>query len=487
MFISVSWGTDLEIVDTTRIPENAGDTEVDPFNRDSGLVEVHTVKDTIQVPSDTVAVKVDSDSIHVETDSVKAAVSSDSVGGVAAFDTTTRPHFPPVDQTVVQKKVKNRRDTETWEYHGMSRDADRCAQQVVLDAYRGDWNEVKRELDRLERLEKKHDLVKISWLLNVSVRTYRLEQDEFLTNVEKQVIERELDSCIQHGLVYAQKYKDSCHSLRELIYCGIKGFQLSRLIEKSPVEAAIQGYAVIVRLEKLLQADSTMYDACMGLGLFYCSVASASPVIRAALTLTGKHVTLEKGLAYLRTSAQKGHYVNIPSLVYLTQFLSPYLGHHAVEKDSIFMVLQRKCESNPRYLFEQIDENICFHPEKFTRQYTVNLRKKIAAYKTIQPQLQRYNELIKYQYCKYIDTTSCNFKIDADVDLKAFDFYPAFLDGLRHKEVCMINSLGSLSRLHLKDCEKNTAEVLKKLEASSMASTKKEVYRWHILDALKLR
>lgn len=454
-----------------------GDTLISP--------DIQSVEDSLNVQTDSMLhiLKTESDTILTGADSIKITSNPDSVGSDLTFDTSETPFAP----SVFQKQEKGRRKSETWEYLGASRDADRSAQQVVLGAYRGDWNEVKRELDRLERIEKRNNLVKISRLLSVSVKTYRLEQDEFFSVSEKKSVERELDSCIRLGLSYAQECNDSCFALRELIYCGVKGFQLSRLIEKNPVEAAIQGYSVIVRLEKLLKIDSTMYDACMGLGLFYCSVATASPVIRAALTLTGRQISLEKGLSYLRIGAQKGHYVNLPSLVYLTQFLSPYLGHHVIEKDSIYQVLQKKCEQNPRYLFEQIDEYICFHPEKFTPEYVLNLKKKIAGYKNVHPHLQHYGELMKYQYCKYIDTLNCTFKIDADVDLKRFGFYPAFLDALRFKESCMIHSLGSFSKLHAKGCEKNIPEIIKKLESMPMVSTQKELYRWHILDAIKLR
>jgi hypothetical protein len=94
---------------------------------------------------------------------------------------------------------------------------------------------------------------------------------------------------------------------------------------------------------------------------------------------------------------------------------------------------------------------------------------------------------MKYQYCTYVDTLNCTFKTDTVVDLKKFGFYPAFLDALRYKEKCMIHCLGSISKVHAKDCEKNTTELIKKLETMPMNSTQKEFYRWHILDAIKLR
>jgi hypothetical protein len=464
IFRSVSSGDDVERVEISEIRLS---DDGEQFSHDSVL---NSKKEQI-------------DSVHSEVDSVEIKEDRDSVGAVVESTTTVTLCSSLSDQ----KLAKNRRETEIIPYCGISKDADHLAQLVVMDAYRGNWSDVLRGLDRLERIEKRRDLVRISRLLNVSVRTYRLEQNEFLSETERVIAEKELDSCIHIGIAYIEGCKDKYLPLHELIYCGIKGFQVSRIIEKNPVEAAIQGYSVIVRLEKLLQIDSTMYDACMGLGLFYCSVASASAVIRAALALTGRQISLEKGLSYLRTGARMGHYVNIPSLVYLTQFLSPYLGHHAAEKDSIFMVLQKKCESNPRYLFEQIDENICFHPEKFTMEYSTSLRKKITGYKNVYPHLQCYSELMKYQYCMYIDTLNCIFKTDTVVDLKIYGFYPAFLDALRYKEVCMNQRTGPFSKLHVKDCEKNIAELIKKLEAMPMASTRRELYRWHILDAIKLR
>jgi hypothetical protein len=462
-----SWGDNRVDVDTVYNDRNATSDSSEYCNSDSAQVTEKQIVDSIPKVIDTVEIKVNHDSL-----------SSVPPIDTSAFCNSLSPE---------KKQVKSRHEPENNQYRGMSRDADHIAQQIVLDAYRGNWEDVSRGLEHLERVERRHALVKISRLLNVSVRTYRLEQNEFLTDVERMIVERELDSCIRTGLSYIETCRNEYLPLHELIYCGIKGFQVSRIIEKNPVEAAIQGYAVIGRLEKLLQMDSTMYDACMGLGLFYCSVASASPVIRAALTLTGKHVTMEKGLSYLRTGAQKGHYVNIPSLVYLTQFLSPYMGDQTAEKDSIFILLQKKCENNPRYLFEQIDENICFHPQKFTVGYNGVLRKKIAGYKSAQPYLLHYYELMKYQYCKYIDTTNYVLKPDTSINLRSFNFYPAFLDGLRYKEMCMVHTLGSFNRLHVKDCEKNTAVIIRKLDAASMVSTKREFYRWHIIDALKLR
>jgi hypothetical protein len=462
-----SWGDNSLDIDTVCNDSNPTSDSSEYHNSDSAQVIEKNIVDSIPPVIDTTQIKGNSDSL-----------SGPPPIDTAVFHNAVSPE---------KKQVKIRHEPENSPYRGMSRDADHIAQQIVLDAYRGNWDDVSRGLEHLERVEKRHDLVNVSRLLNVSVRTYRLEQNEFLTDAERPVVERELDSCIHAGLSYVETCQNEYLPLHELIYCGIKGFQVSRIIEKNPVEAAIQGYSVILRLEKLLQMDSTMYDACMGLGLFYCSVASASPVIRAALTLTGKHVTMEKGLLYLRTGAQKGHYVNIPSLVYLTQFLSPYMGDQTAEKDSIFILLQKKCENNPRYLFEQIDENICFHPQKFTVGYDGVLRKKIAGYKSAQPYLLHYYELMKYQYCKYIDTTNCVLKPDTSVNLRSFNFYPAFLDGLRYKEMCMVHTLGSFNRLHVKDCEKNTAAIIRKLDATPMISTKREFYRWHIIDALKLR
>ncbi|MBN1602079.1 MAG: hypothetical protein JW915_10750 [Chitinispirillaceae bacterium] len=423
-----------------------------------------------------------SDSVFVN-DTILIRTKLDSLGRSVLNDTNCT-----VSELLREpSRDKKRRNDDVPVYAGTSKDMDQIASEIVLDAYRGKWNDVNRGLERLQRLEKRRELVKISKLLNVSVRYYRLEQNEFFNESERMTIEKELDSCITDGFCYTDALKKNRLAIHELIHCGIKGFQASRMIVKNPIEAAIEGYAVVVRLEKLLQADSTMYDAFMGLGLFYCSVAGAPSVIRAALALTGRQVTLEKGLSYLRISAQKGHYVNIPSLVYLTQFLSPYLGHHVMEKDSIFTVLQKKCHPNPRYLFEQIDEHICFHPEKFTLEYIADLRKAIAEYKNTPLLLRSYFELMKYQYCDYIDTLNCPFKKDPDVKLKEFLFYPLFMTGLRTKELCMINSIGNFARIRSRDCEKYNLSVISMLEKSSMASTKRDVYKWRIRDAFRLR
>jgi hypothetical protein len=433
--------------------------------------------------SDNVIDSSKSDTLRFEIDTTVIKKMYDSLGRTVTHDSGTAIY----DSLTENNHSKSRRVDESSQYRGVSKEIDHFAQEIVLNAYRGNWDDVTRGLERLKKIEKRRNLVKISKLLNVSVRFYRLEQNEFKNDIEKNATEKELDSCIADGLAYTEKFKNNRLPLHELIYCGIKGFQVSRLIEKNPIEAAVQGYAVIVRIEKLIHSDSTMYDAYLGLGIFYCSVASAPQIIRAALALTGRQITLEKGLSYLRIGAQKGHYVDIPSLAYLTQFLSPYLGHHTVEKDSIYLVLQKKCEENPRYLFDQIDEQICFHPEIFTPQYNVEIRKKISGYKNAQPQLRHYFELMKYQYCNYIDTLNCTFKKDTTVNLRGFRFYPLFMDALRYKEMCMVNNIGTLSRFHAKDCEKNIAEIATLIDRSSISSIKRDFYKWHLHDALKLR
>lgn len=459
-----------DTIETTDGPDTAvNEHQLPDLNR----IPENTERDSQRSMGDSTALN-DTTMIKTMLDSLGIAVSEDSTGNFK-------------DSIRGAKQDRNRRTDDALLYAGTSKDMNHIASEVVLDAYRGNWSEVTRGLERLQRIERRRDLVNISKLLNVSVRMYRLEQNEFSETTERNAVEKEIDSCIIDGLSYTEKFRDNRLPIHELIYCGVRGFQVSRMIGTNPIEAAIQGYAVIVRLEKLLGADSTMYDAYLGLGLFYCSVASAPSVIRAALALTGRQITLEKGLSYLRTGAQKGQYVNIPSLVYLTQFLSPYLGHHVSEKDSIFMLLQKKCVPNPRYLFEQIDENICFHPEVFTPEYIAELRKRIAGYKNTPSQLRHYFELMKYQYCDYIDTLNWAFKKDPAVDLKEFQFYPLFMDGLRSKEMCMINSIGSFSKLRLRDCEKNIPDIIGMLDKSSMISPRRDFYKWHVRDAFKSR
>lgn len=456
------------------------DTTIDMDAADTVGRGLSNTEDSANIVLDSSGAMRDSAGIN---DTIFIRTKLDSLGRSVLNDTSCTVSELVIDSS----REKNRRNDDVPVYAGTSKDMDQIASEIVLDAYRGNWNDVNRGLERLQRLEKRRELVKISKLLNVSVRYYRLEQNEFFNESERMAVEKELDRCIADGLFYTGALKKNRLAVHELIHCGIKGFQASRMIGTNPIEAAIEGYAVVVRLEKLLQADSTMYDAFMGLGLFYCSVAGAPSVIRAALALTGRQVTLEKGLSYLRISAQKGHYVNVPSLVYLTQFLSPYLGHHVMEKDSIFTVLQKKCHPNPRYLFEQIDEHICFHPEKFTLEYTADLRKAIAEYKNAPLLLRSYFELMKYQYCDYIDTLNCSFKKDPEVKLKEFLFYPLFMTGLRTKELCVINSIGNFARIRSRDCEKYNLQVISMLEKSSLASTKKDVYKWRIRDAFRLR
>ncbi len=65
----------------------------------------------------------------------------------------------------IRVTCRNRRNDAAPLYAGTSKDMDHIASEIVLDAYRGNWNDVNRGLERLQRLEKRRNLVKLSKLL----------------------------------------------------------------------------------------------------------------------------------------------------------------------------------------------------------------------------------------------------------------------------------------------------------------------------------
>ncbi len=78
-------------------------------------------------------------------------------------------------------------------------------------------------------------------------------------------------------------------------------------------------------LSKVLEIDSTYYDAYLGLGLYNFAVSQTPPAWKWALELTDITGNKKLGLEYLKLAANKGNLVTIEAKFYLSQVLSEFL------------------------------------------------------------------------------------------------------------------------------------------------------------------
>jgi hypothetical protein len=251
--------------------------------------------------------------------------------------------------------------------------------------------------------------------------------------------------------------------------------------------AAKEGFAALKILERLVATQPRMYDAHVGLGIFYCALSKAPGVVRATVNMVSKPGTLDQGLDYLRISARHGRYTAAFAKLYLIQFLSPYYGHLAQEKNRLFRSLERAYPSNPYFLFLELDESLCFHPdEALTPSIRRRVKERIQSFKARDSATLRYLSLVKWQYL-VIDPLAANDIKPDNINLGEFSYYPVFLSALREKYLLgdkQIKSKGLLKeKMHF---IRNTGDhAMEILQASSMSGSWKGFYTWHVRDALR--
>lgn len=378
-----------------------------------------------------------------------------------------------------KRKVDKKED---YLYPGISREQDKLALQMIHEVYSFNWDEAQRVVVKMQKLELRNKLPPLSYLLMISMRVVRIQNGEFESEREASEFLGITEKLVLEGIAVANpsKVPKELKTTYLFIYCGIEGFSATLKIAKNPLDAAIEGFNALKILEKLTKVEPQIKDVYLGLGMFYCAMAKAPAIIRGALNIVGRNVTFEKGVEYLRISAYEGKYTTETAKQYLIQFLSPYMGNEVEEKGKIFLSLQQLYPKNPYYLFLQLHEDICFHPEKIDTLYGERIKKKISRFKSDEFSLKRYGALVLLQYC-FIDTQNTLLP-DTGAVLNEFSFYPLFLDALKEKNSLEIKKK---ERYRRTSWSKNGAHAAKMLNESPMSSNRKNFFAWYIRDALR--
>ncbi|MBN1306382.1 MAG: hypothetical protein JXA18_00595 [Chitinispirillaceae bacterium] len=456
-------------------------------------VENNTITDSLPAevrvfPVDTmsdtsITAGLDSSIIDTSTDSAAIAVPVDTIRTLQTSRRRKRgaPAFSPPESL----------------YTGISPEQDFLARTYVSQIFAFSWDEAARTAKKLQRLERKDKLPPLSMLLMVASRAIRFLNGEFENDNKQRQTLREIEELKTKFLrqLDDKSLPDSLLPITLFLEGGVRGLCAVIKIETNVVEAAIDGFAALNRLEKLLEILPGFNDAFLGLGIFYCALARAPGIVRASLNLVGRQVSFEGGLDFLRRCAYRGRYTAEIASLYLVRFLSPYWGHLTEEKDRILNGLRKQYPGNPYYVFLATDEDICFHPERLDRAYARRLETFIRSWKARNYSLQRYDNLARHQL-RFIagDTGSVSPATenmspclpDTSFDLREFSFYPQFLDALRERRHFRQDGLGPPVRARDQLTKKESA-ALRALGLSNMSDARRNLYEWHIRDALKLQ
>lgn len=425
---------------------------------------------------------INTDSIVVDSVNRDSSV-TDSVPGVKndsiPDSVTVKSAIKDINKSTRKRKSEKK---EVFLYPGISRDQDKFALQVIKEVYEFDWSEAERIAKKMQKLENHNSLPPLSYLLRVSMRVVRLQNSEFSSDSMEQTLLMETDSLVKNGMALSDPLKapKTVKSTFMFIYSGIEGFSATLKINKRPVDAAIEGLNALKILEKLTEKEPLIKDVYLGLGIFYCALAKAPAIVRGALNITGRNVSFEKGVGYLRISAYEGRYTNETAKQYLIQFLNPYMDEDAAEKERVFISLQKSYPRNPYYHFLRVNEDLCFHKKNITDSYKDAIRKKLSKYREDNYSLKRYSQLLKYQYA-FLDP-SVTVQIDTSFNLRDFAYYPAFLDAMSEKYNGEAAKKERYKKMHLTSKGINA---FKLLEGSSMSSNRKNFFGWYMRDALR--
>ncbi|MFP4680607.1 MAG: hypothetical protein ACLFQB_09040 [Chitinispirillaceae bacterium] len=376
-------------------------------------------------------------------------------------------------------------------YPGISREQDKIALAMVKQVYSFRWKDAEKTGRELQRLERKHDLAPLSYLLLASMKILRVQNNEYPDKRTQKKLIKEIKKMSKKGLDLSRSESapDSLKETYMLIHAGIKGFRATLKMAQNPIESAMEGMGALKLLEKQVEEDPSIKDGYLGLGIFYCAISKAPTLVRAAVNMTGRKISLEKGLGYLRKAAYEGHYTYGIAQMYLIQFLSPYQGHMVEEKSNIFSSLQKRFPTNPYYVFLELDETLCFHPDRLTLFATgEHYKQKIRNFSTENHSLRKYSTLVKLQYRMIKPLPPQDLEANISVDLKEFSFYPVFLQALKEKLLLKDNtsSKGDDYQKRMQYIKEKGHQAKKMLESSDIGRGRKGFYTWHIEDALEL-
>jgi len=460
-------GEDSAVVDT----EYAPGTAVRGFSADSVLGEA--TRDTA-------------------FDSARSQSQSDTAGAAGLADTavTEDTSFFELSPVAVAFADSAEREPERL-YPGVSLEQHLLARRMLDFFFNAEWDSSGNTEKDLMRLEKKQARPPLSALLTVGIRVLRVLHGEYENNRVKKGLLKEIDKLAARGLELAEpdNNPDSCRATNLLITGGIQGFTAALEIDKNPINAAINGLSSLKSLKKAAELDTIVHDAYLGVAMYHCIMSRAPALVRGALALVGKKVSLEKGLEYMRVCAYGGSYTNEVALLLLAEFLSPFIESESKEKQLIFRSLQRHYPHNPFFVFLELDEDLCFHLEElFSFTFNDRVREQILRFTMSNPSSKCYANIVKWQYLLVDPFPSEELAPDKEFGLRRFSYYPVFLQAVREK----IMSVGDTAETktdrvrRLRFIRAMGARAERMLDASNdMPSNRKGLYLWHIRDALK--
>ncbi len=373
-------------------------------------------------------------------------------------------------------------------YPGITMEQHRLAQYVLFHFNSMDWDETDASLKKLQQLEKKNSLLPLSNMLFVATRVWRVQNDEFSDASQKKQLLKEINAYANKGidLLKSKTFPDSVRSTRCFLEGGISGFIATLEIKSRPFSALRNGLNAVRLLDTAVSLDPHLYDAYLGTGLFNCALAKSPGIVKGAVNLlVGRKIDLDTGLNHLRICAEKSVYTKLSAKLYLIEFLSPYQSDQESEKQVIFKSIQHAFPGNPYYVFLELDEDLCFFPDKFFKPTTCRFIDKrldngfyCPSYSSL-----RYANLVKWQF-SLCNSDAPSWALPSPIlKDRDFSFYPVFLEALKLKHNKGKQEKNDSDAEKLRDL--GTAAV-HLLSASDMNPLRKDFYLWHLRDALHI-
>jgi hypothetical protein len=376
-------------------------------------------------------------------------------------------------------------------YPGISRQQDSLASAAVKSVNSFDWDNADLLLNELMLLEQEQNLPPLSFLLKVSERVLRVQNDEFKDAGAKITLLKEIDLLNKEALslLRSGSFADSLRPTLLFIEGGIRGYTATLNIESGPVSAASQGFKALQCLDTAIALDPDLKDAYLGSGLFNCILGKYPRFLRYILGFFGKSaVNLDTGLGHLRVCAYEALYSRTVAMEYLVQFLSPYRSDQATEKRDMIGSLESSYPGNPYFLFLDLDEALCFYPDCFHAPGRMEkLQAQIAGLSGANEECRKYLNLAKWQYTFIDSLPPFSLTPDSIAADQPFSFYPPFIDAARAKyRLAHDHDISKETRRQLvKFINENKSAAKNLLQSSSMNPLRKRYYSWRLNDGLK--
>jgi hypothetical protein len=364
------------------------------------------------------------------------------------------------------------------------------AHLALAQAYSAKVKRARKTLAALHELEAEKGLPPLSQLLSLAVDVMRYQNGDFADEGEESALLESIHGAAEQGSYLCQQAlkRTPGHPTYLLILGGIRGFTATLKIHGNPSQALSDGFQALKLLEKARTADPRLKDGYLGTGIFNCMAANAPLFVRATLKIIGRSVSMKSGLEALRMSAYQGQYTPVSSQLFLIQFLSPYDGEPAREKQQIFRSLESAFPRNPYYTFLENDENLCFHPDSFFAPAArPALASRIAAFAASDFASLRYGNLVRWQYTLLDPSPDRRYAPDTSFSFRDYGFYPAFVEAVRSKRA-MEDTLEpgeKPSKAALVSLQSMRDSCLARIADSPMSPARKRYYAWHVTDGLR--